>query len=59
MAFGLGWPEVGLIAVAAVLVFGPKKIPELGSALGKTLKGFKEEMNQPSEESEEEEFERD
>jgi sec-independent protein translocase protein TatA len=48
--FGLGWPELGLIAIAAVLVFGPKKIPELGSALGKTLRGFKDELNQPDEE---------
>jgi sec-independent protein translocase protein TatA len=45
----LGWAEVGLIAVAALLVFGPKKIPELGSALGKTLRGFKEEVNKPDE----------
>ncbi|MGD1856517.1 MAG: twin-arginine translocase TatA/TatE family subunit [Leptolyngbyaceae cyanobacterium] len=43
--FGLGWPEVGIIAIVAVLVFGPKKIPELGSALGKTLRGFKDEMD--------------
>ncbi|MBW4659961.1 MAG: twin-arginine translocase TatA/TatE family subunit [Drouetiella hepatica Uher 2000/2452] len=49
--FGLGWPELGLIAIAAVLVFGPKKIPELGNALGKTLRGFKEEMNKPDEET--------
>ena len=33
----------------AVLVFGPKRIPELGGALGKTLRGFKEEMDKPSE----------
>jgi sec-independent protein translocase protein TatA len=32
--FGLGWPEVGVVAIAAILIFGPKKIPELGSALG-------------------------
>ncbi|MBD1850680.1 twin-arginine translocase TatA/TatE family subunit [Leptolyngbya sp. FACHB-711] len=50
--FGLGWPEVGIIAIAAVLIFGPKKIPELGSALGKTLRGFKEEVKKPSEETE-------
>jgi sec-independent protein translocase protein TatA len=47
--FGLGWPEVALIAIAALIVFGPKKIPELGSALGKTLRGFKEEINKPQE----------
>jgi sec-independent protein translocase protein TatA len=43
--FGLGWTEVGVIVIVALLIFGPKKIPELGSALGKTLRGFKEEMN--------------
>jgi sec-independent protein translocase protein TatA len=46
--FGLGWPEIAVIAVIALLVFGPKKIPELGGALGKTLRGFKEEMNKPA-----------
>lgn len=45
--FGLGWPEVGVIALAAILIFGPKKIPEIGSALGKTLRGFKEELKEP------------
>lgn len=45
--FGLGWPEVGVIALAAILIFGPKKIPEIGSALGKTLRGFKEELKNP------------
>jgi sec-independent protein translocase protein TatA len=48
--FGLGWPEVGLILLAAVIVFGPQKIPELGSALGKTLRGFKEGMDSSVEE---------
>jgi len=43
--FGLGLPEVGIIAIAALVIFGPKKIPEMGSALGKTLRGFKNEMN--------------
>ncbi|NEQ96659.1 MAG: twin-arginine translocase TatA/TatE family subunit [Cyanothece sp. SIO2G6] len=43
--FGLGWPEVVVIAVVGIIVFGPKKIPELGGALGKTLRGFKEEMS--------------
>ncbi len=47
--FHLGWAEVGLIAIATVLIFGPKKIPELGNALGKTLRGFKEEVSQSDE----------
>jgi sec-independent protein translocase protein TatA len=54
MALGLGWAEVSVIGVVALLIFGPKKIPELGSALGKTLKGFKDEMNQPSEDEDQE-----
>lgn len=45
--FGLGVPEIVIIGVVAVLVFGPKRIPELGGALGKTLRGFKEEMDKP------------
>ncbi len=53
--FGLGWPEVVIIAVVAILIFGPKKIPELGGTLGKTLKGFKEEVNKPSEDATESE----
>lgn len=43
--FGLGWAEVGVIGLAAILIFGPKKIPEIGSAFGKTLRGFKEELH--------------
>jgi len=42
--FNLGWTEVIVVVGVAVLIFGPKKIPELGSALGKTLRGFKDEM---------------
>lgn len=47
--FNLGWTEVIIILGVAVLIFGPKKIPELGSSLGKTLRGFKEEMNSSDE----------
>ncbi|NET61407.1 MAG: twin-arginine translocase TatA/TatE family subunit [Symploca sp. SIO2E6] len=50
--FGLGWPEVIVIGIAAVVVFGPKKIPEMGSALGKTLRGFKDELNSTTSEEE-------
>ncbi|MGB6296937.1 MAG: twin-arginine translocase TatA/TatE family subunit [Rivularia sp. (in: cyanobacteria)] len=50
--FGLGFPEMAVIGVVAVLIFGPKKIPELGSALGKTLRGFKEELKNNEDDSE-------
>lgn len=46
--FGLGLPELAIIGIAALVIFGPKKIPEMGSALGKTLRGFKQEMNKPT-----------
>jgi sec-independent protein translocase protein TatA len=42
--FNLGWLEGGLIILAAVLVFGPKRLPELGSSLAKALRGIKEEV---------------
>ena len=48
--FGLGWLEVAIIIIVALLIFGPKKIPELGSSLGKMLRGFKEEVNNPKDE---------
>ena len=38
--FGIGLPEVAVIAALALIVFGPKRLPELGRTLGKTLKGF-------------------
>ncbi|MEO0406159.1 MAG: twin-arginine translocase TatA/TatE family subunit [Cyanobacteria bacterium P01_A01_bin.135] len=48
--FGLGWPEVAIVLVVALLIFGPKKIPEIGGAFGKTLRGFKDEMSGEPEE---------
>jgi len=51
---GLGWLEVSVILGVAILIFGPKKLPEMGNALGKTLKGFRNEMNAPQEEEDSE-----
>lgn len=39
--FGLGIPELIVIFVIALVVFGPKKLPELGKALGKGIAEFK------------------
>jgi sec-independent protein translocase protein TatA len=40
--FGIGLPETIAIGVVVLLVFGPKKLPEIGKSLGKAIKGFQE-----------------
>jgi sec-independent protein translocase protein TatA len=47
--FGLGWPEIVIIAIVAILIFGPKKIPELGGVLGKSIRNFQEGMKKTNE----------
>jgi sec-independent protein translocase protein TatA len=38
--FGIGLPDMAVIATLGLLVFGPKRLPELGKTLGRTLRGF-------------------
>lgn len=40
--FGIGLPEMAVIMVVGLLVFGPKKLPEIGRSLGKTLRSFQD-----------------
>jgi sec-independent protein translocase protein TatA len=56
--FNLGWPEVLIVLGVAILIFGPKKFPELGGTFGKTLRGFKEGMAKSQSETETEETDR-
>ena len=40
--FGIGLPEMAVIMVVALLIFGPKKLPEIGRSMGKTIRSFQE-----------------
>ena len=40
--FGFGMPELVVIGIILLVVFGPGKLPELGNSLGKAIRGFKE-----------------
>ena len=39
--FGLGLQELGIILVIALVIFGPAKLPQIGSGLGKAIRDFK------------------
>jgi sec-independent protein translocase protein TatA len=41
----LGLPELIIIGIIALLIFGPKKLPDLGSGLGKAIRDFKGALN--------------
>ena len=41
---GMGVPELLIILVVVLLIFGPKNLPKLGSAIGKSVKGLREGM---------------
>lgn len=43
---GLHWPELVAVLVIALLIFGPKKLPEMGSAIGKSIKEFQKGMKE-------------
>jgi len=40
--FGIGLPEMIVIMAIALLIFGPKKLPEIGRSIGKTIRSFQE-----------------
>lgn len=53
MILGLGGPEILVVLVVVLLIFGPKNLPKLGSALGKTVKNVREGMEGEEEETDE------
>jgi sec-independent protein translocase protein TatA len=42
---GIGFPEMVVIAVIALVIFGPKKLPQLGESMGRAISNFKKGMN--------------
>jgi TatA/E family protein of Tat protein translocase len=51
---GIGFPEMLLIMAVALLVFGPKRLPEIGKSLGKAIREFKRSSDELKERFEEE-----
>lgn len=47
--FGIGVPEMIVILIVALIIFGPGKLPDLGSSLGKAIRDFKKAMEEPEE----------
>ena len=42
-----------IILVIVLIIFGPGKLPDMGSAIGKAIRGFKNAMNEPEKKTEE------
>lgn len=47
--FGLGMPELVIILVVVLLLFGASRLPEIGSGLGRAIRGFKKGVQEPPE----------
>lgn len=48
--FGLGVPELMVILVIALVIFGPSKLPQIGSGLGKAIRDFKKGVTESNDE---------
>ena len=50
---GIGFPELMIILVIIMIIFGAGKLPEIGSAFGNSIRNFKKSMKDAEEETEE------
>ena len=44
--FGVGMPELIIILVIMLVIFGPAKLPQLGASLGGAIRGFRKAANE-------------
>ncbi len=47
--FGLGMPELIVVLVIVVIIFGASRLPQLGEGLGKAIRGFKKGISDSNE----------
>jgi sec-independent protein translocase protein TatA len=52
MPFGIGTMEIVLILIVALIVFGPKRLPELGRSMGRGIREFKNSVTSDKDEDE-------
>lgn len=50
--FGLGMPELIVILVIVIIIFGASRLPQLGEGLGKAIRGFKKGISDSTGEAE-------
>jgi sec-independent protein translocase protein TatA len=48
--FGLGMPELLVILVIVIVIFGASRLPQLGEGLGKAIRGFKKGISDTQDE---------
>jgi len=45
--FGYSWGPILIILLIVLILFGPRRLPELGESIGKAIKGFKKAHDEP------------
>lgn len=57
LMFGpIGWPEIIIILIVALLLFGAKRLPEIGKSMGKAIKEFKKSFKDVTDDMDSDEY---
>ena len=56
MPFGVGFPELVVLLVVLLLVFGAKRLPEMGRSIGKGMREFKDSLSGDSRDDDDDEY---